>query len=200
STAYHDLLTQKLKNKDSSMDVYFIDVIWPAEFAAAGWALPLDDLFPPSDRKQFLPATIEADTYQDHIHGVPSRIDSGMLYYCKDLLDQYGFDPPQTWEELVHQATTILKGEQNSQPGFGIGKINGLLGVNRKNKRAFWASGKVPKKQRGVNRANQRSQNEGVSACEKGLTGPCAKDVAKDWDTLWRFRWVRAKGECRLRD
>ena len=36
STAYHDLLTQKLKNKDTSMDLFFMDVIWPAEFAAAG--------------------------------------------------------------------------------------------------------------------------------------------------------------------
>ena len=35
----------------------------------------------------------------------------------------------------------------------------------------FWASRKAPKKQRGINRTNQRSQNEGVSACEKGLTG-----------------------------
>jgi len=42
STAYHDLLTQKLKNQDPSMDLFLMDVIWPAEFAAAGWALPLD--------------------------------------------------------------------------------------------------------------------------------------------------------------
>jgi hypothetical protein len=26
------------------------------------------------------------------------------------------------------------------------------------------------------------------------LTGPYAKDVAKDWDTLWRMGWGRAKG------
>ena len=118
STAYHDLLAQKLKNKDASMDLFFMDVIWPAEFAAAGWALPLDDLFLPSDRQHFLPATIEAGTYHNHIYGVPSRIDSGMLYYRTDLLDHYGFDPPDTWEELVLQATTILQGEEQAQPGL----------------------------------------------------------------------------------
>ncbi len=116
STAYHDLLTQKLKNRDISLDVFFMDVIWPAEFASAGWALPLDDYFPPREREKFLPATIDAGLYQQRIYGVPSRIDSGMLYYRKDLLDQYGFSPPTTWNELVRQAHTILEGEQATQP------------------------------------------------------------------------------------
>src|SRR5437016_400370 len=39
STQFHDLLTQKLKNRDTQLDVFFMDVIWPAEFASAGWAL-----------------------------------------------------------------------------------------------------------------------------------------------------------------
>jgi len=71
---------------------------------------------------------------------------------------------------------------------------------NRKNKLAFWASRKVPKKPRGVNRANQQSQNERVSACEKGLTGPCAKDVAKDLDPWWRLGLGKAKEDWRLRE
>ena len=95
STAYHDLLTQKLRNRDVSLDLFFMDVIWPAEFAAAGWALPLDDYFSPDEREKFLPATIASGMYRHHIYGVPSRIDSGMLYYRKDLLEQYGFSPPR---------------------------------------------------------------------------------------------------------
>ncbi|MDA0737853.1 MAG: ABC transporter substrate-binding protein [Nitrospirae bacterium] len=118
STAYHDLLTQKLKNRDRSMDVFFMDVIWPSEFAAAGWALPLDDFFISSERSTFLKATIEAGTYQGHVYGVPSRIDSGMLYYRKDLLAKYGFLPPATWEELVQQAKTIVNGERESHPSL----------------------------------------------------------------------------------
>jgi len=118
STAYHDLLTQKLKNRDRSLDLFFMDVIWPSEFAAAGWALPLDDHFTPSERRKFLRATIEAGTYQGHIYGVPSRIDSGMLYYRKDLLEKYGFSPPLTWDELVRQAKTIVEGERSTQPAL----------------------------------------------------------------------------------
>lgn len=118
STAYHDLLTQKLKNRDRSMDLFLMDVIWPSEFAAAGWALPLDNQFLPSERQKFLSATIEAGTYQGHIYGVPSRIDSGMLYYRKDLLQKYGFVPPETWEELVAQADTIVRGEKDEKPAI----------------------------------------------------------------------------------
>ena len=117
STAYHDLLTQKLRNRDVSLDLFFMDVIWPAEFADAGWALPLDDYFPPNEREKYLPATIASGVYRQRIYGVPSRIDSGMLYYRKDLLEQYGFSPPSTWNELVRQAQTILEGER-TMPTF----------------------------------------------------------------------------------
>ncbi|RMH04551.1 MAG: ABC transporter substrate-binding protein [Nitrospirae bacterium] len=118
STAYHDLLAQKLKNQDRALDVFFMDVIWPAEFAAAGWALPLDTWFSLEARQQFLPATIEAGTYRGHIYGVPSRIDSGMLYYRADLLAKYGFAPPVTWQELVYQAKTIVAGERTEHPAI----------------------------------------------------------------------------------
>lgn len=118
STAYHDLLTQKLKNRDRSMDVFLMDVVWPAEFAAAGWALPLDEQFPFAEQMKFLVGPIQAGTYQGHIYGVPSRIDSGMLYYRADLLDKYGIAPPHTWEELVAQAKAIVEGETDAQPGI----------------------------------------------------------------------------------
>ncbi len=116
STAYHDLLTQKLRNRDDSLDLFFMDVIWPAEFAAAGWARPLDEYFPHGEREKFLPATIASGVYRHHIYGVPSRIDSGMLYYRRDLLEKYGFSPPSTWNELIRQAQTILEGERTVQP------------------------------------------------------------------------------------
>ena len=118
STAYHDLLTQKLKNQDASMDLFLMDVIWPAEFAEAGWALALDEQFPPLEQANFLAGPIQAGTYQGHIYGVPSRIDSGMLYYREDLLEKHGFSPPQTWEELVVQAQAIVEKEKDSYPGL----------------------------------------------------------------------------------
>jgi multiple sugar transport system substrate-binding protein len=111
STAFHDLLTQKLKNRSKDVDVFLMDVIWPPEFAAAGWAMPLDSLFPLSERNAFLSGTILANTYDDKIYGVPFFIDSGMLFYRKDLLDKYGLKPPRTWHEMVDQASRIVREE-----------------------------------------------------------------------------------------
>ena len=114
STAFHDLLTQKLKNQSKDVDVFFMDVIWPPEFAAAGWAMVLDDFFTKEEREAFLPGTILANTYKGKIYGVPLFIDSGLLYYRRDLLDAYGFHPPQTWNELVQQAEKIVAEERKA--------------------------------------------------------------------------------------
>lgn len=116
STQFHDLLTQKLKNMDPGVDVFFMDVVWPAEFASAGWVLALDSFFSEEERKKFLPGAVASNTYKGHIYGLPLFIDTGLLYYRKDLLQKYGFSPPETWQELVSQATFILKQEKHSQP------------------------------------------------------------------------------------
>lgn len=116
STEYHDLLTQKLKNRDTSVDVFFMDVIWPPEFAAAGWALPLNKYFSKEEQTKFLKAPIQANRYGEDIFGVPFWISSGLLYYRKDLLNKYGLKAPETWEEMVGQVKTILMVEGKKNP------------------------------------------------------------------------------------
>ncbi|MDY6836346.1 MAG: ABC transporter substrate-binding protein [Thermodesulfobacteriota bacterium] len=111
STEYHAIVTQRLKNKDASVDVFFMDVIWPPEFASAGWALDLTPRFSKEEQRQFLTAPIAANTYHGKIYGIPSFIDAGLFYYRKDLLKKYGFDPPRSWMEMLTQGDVILKGE-----------------------------------------------------------------------------------------
>ncbi|MDH4232417.1 MAG: ABC transporter substrate-binding protein [Nitrospirota bacterium] len=108
STAFHDLLTQKLKNRSRDVDVFFMDVIWPAEFAAAGWAMPLDDFIAAQEREKFLEGAILANTFENRLYGIPLFVDSGMLYYRKDLLKQYGFKPPVTWQEMADISGKIV--------------------------------------------------------------------------------------------
>jgi multiple sugar transport system substrate-binding protein len=112
STAFHDLLTQKLRNRSDDVDVFLMDVIWPPEFASAGWASPLDDFFPEGERNKFLEGTILANTYNGKIYGVPLFIDSGILYYRKDLLEKYRLPVPRTWRELVMTANRIASEEK----------------------------------------------------------------------------------------
>jgi multiple sugar transport system substrate-binding protein len=118
STAYHDLLTQKLKNRDESVDVFFIDVIWPQEFAAAGWTLPLDEYFSEKEREKFLNGPVLANTYGGSIYGVPFWTSGGLFYFRKDLLTKYGFSPPETWEEMLRQSRTIIEGEKERLPNL----------------------------------------------------------------------------------
>lgn len=113
STQLHDLLTQKLRNRDTRLDVFLMDVVWPAEFASAGWALPLDRYFTATERDKFLKAPMSANQYRGQIFGVPLFIDAALLYYRKDLLDKYNLPPPRTWPELVAQAKTILGREKD---------------------------------------------------------------------------------------
>ena len=113
STQFHDLLTQKLKNGDTRLDVFLMDVIWPAEFASAGWTLPLDRFFSRQQQSSFLDAPMAANRYRGHTFGVPLFIDAGLLYYRKDLLEKYRMTAPRHWPELVDQAKTILAAEQD---------------------------------------------------------------------------------------
>jgi multiple sugar transport system substrate-binding protein len=115
STQLHDLLTQKLKNRDPRLDVFVMDVIWPAEFATAGWALPLDRYFTASEQQRFLAAPIAANRYRGPIFGVPLFIDAGLLYYRKDLLDKYHVAPPRTWVELVDASKKVLAAANDPQ-------------------------------------------------------------------------------------
>jgi multiple sugar transport system substrate-binding protein len=113
STEYHAIVTQRLKNKDTSVDIFFMDVIWPSEFASADWALDLTSRFAMTERQNFLPGTISANTYQEKIYGVPCYLGAGLFYYRKDLLKTYGFSAPITWNEMLAQGRTILKGEKD---------------------------------------------------------------------------------------
>jgi multiple sugar transport system substrate-binding protein len=114
STQLHDLLTQKLRNRDARLDVFVMDVVWPAEFASAGWALPLDRYFTATESDKFLRAPMSANRYRGQFFGVPLFIDAALLYYRKDLLDKYNLPPPRTWPELVEQAKSILGREKDS--------------------------------------------------------------------------------------
>ena len=107
STAVHQLLVQQLARRNGSPDVFTQDVIWIAEFAGAGWALPLDEEFGAEVRKDYFPGVGAACTWGGKLTALPWFIDSGMLYYRKDLLG--GAAVPETWEELVKIAQAAQK-------------------------------------------------------------------------------------------
>jgi len=145
STQLHDLLAQKLKNRDPGLDAFMMDVVWPAEFASANWALPLDRYFTHMARKEFIEAPILAGQYEQQIYGVPLFIDAGLLYFRKDLLQKYSLPAPRTWPELVESAKTIIAGEKDSAlTGYSgqfkqyEGLICNMMELVLSNRGAFW--------------------------------------------------------------
>ncbi len=52
------LLTTMLRARGNSIDVFPMDIIWPPEFGANGWTVPLDDKWPASDRANYLPGPL----------------------------------------------------------------------------------------------------------------------------------------------
>ncbi|MBZ4665864.1 ABC transporter substrate-binding protein [Mahella sp.] len=104
SDQQHNSYVTALSAGDDSVDVYSIDVVWPAEFAAAGWVEPLDDYFPQSEREKYLQGPIQSCTYDGKLYAAPFFTDAGLLYYRKDLMPT----PPETWDELYNIGKQLM--------------------------------------------------------------------------------------------
>ncbi len=101
----HDAYVTYLSARESGIDLYSLDVIWTAEFARAGWIVPLPDSF--IDPALFLDGPIESVTYDGRLHAVPWFTDAGVLYYRRDLLDEAGLGVPETWDEFREVCRTV---------------------------------------------------------------------------------------------
>jgi multiple sugar transport system substrate-binding protein len=112
STEVHQSLVQQLARRNGSPDVFTQDIIWIAEFAAAKWALPLGDYFNADAMKDYFPGVVQACTWQGKLTALPWFIDSGMLYYRKDLLDELGAKAPETWDQLIDSAKKLTSSDK----------------------------------------------------------------------------------------
>jgi multiple sugar transport system substrate-binding protein len=110
-------LNTVLASKDSALDVILIDVIRPAQYAAAQWAEPLDSYLGAEKdavMAKYLPAYREANIVGGKVIALPYFADAQFLYYRKDLLEKHGVQPPKTWDELNAGAQKIMKAEGNA--------------------------------------------------------------------------------------
>ena len=113
-----DKLRTQMQAGGEDLDVILGDVIWTAQLAESGWISDLSDRFTESQRKEFLPGSVEAITYKGKAFGMPWFTDTGLLYYRKDLLQESGFDgPPKTWDELK-QMTLKVREDAGLKYGF----------------------------------------------------------------------------------
>src|SRR5262245_22977445 len=92
----------------SAYDIVYCDVIWIPKFAAAGWLLDLTSRLLPADANDFLPADLEAGTYNGRLYRIPAFTDAGVLYYRTDLVQR----PPETYQDLVTAASRFQSADR----------------------------------------------------------------------------------------
>lgn len=90
---------QRLRAKSSECDVLGMDVIWTAEYAAAGW---LYDLTPvvEAHESEFIPSTVETVEYEDQKWALPFNTNAGFLFYRTNEVPK----APTTWEQVYEEA------------------------------------------------------------------------------------------------
>lgn len=117
STQMHDQYVTIFGGKSSEIDVLNLDVVWPAEFAQAGFLQPLDRFIADSnlDIENYLQGGVDAGYFNGQQWALPRYNNTGLLYYRTDLVDK----APETWEELIEQATA-LKGQGGTKFGYAL--------------------------------------------------------------------------------
>lgn len=80
----HQLYVQWLNARATDPDVLQLDVVWTAEFSAAGWIAPLDRFTPVVD--DFFPNVVAANRWNGTLYALPWFVDVGMLYWRTDLM------------------------------------------------------------------------------------------------------------------
>jgi multiple sugar transport system substrate-binding protein len=129
--AWHDTYVTWFMSEDSKVDIYGVGAYWTAEFAEAGWIVPLGDKVDQDLLNQLNDTYLDAHSYNGKLYGLgPWWGGIGGLYYRKDLLNEYGFDPPETYNDVVEIVETI-KEDRPEMTGWTWPAMNDTVLVNR---------------------------------------------------------------------
>ena len=111
SNQVEDLYTSSFLLGNSPYDVVYMDIVWTPKFAAAGWLRDLSDRLSTEEAQQYLEGDIAGGMYRDKLYRLPFRSDAGMLYYRQDLLEAAGYEPPETFGELIEISQDLQQQE-----------------------------------------------------------------------------------------
>jgi multiple sugar transport system substrate-binding protein len=95
-------LVRRLAAGDSDIDLIGMDVIWTAEFAAAGWILP----WTAKQAREVtgrLAATRDSATWDGRLWAAPFTTNAQLLWYRSDRIAA----PPETWDEMLREAEAL---------------------------------------------------------------------------------------------
>jgi multiple sugar transport system substrate-binding protein len=115
--AQHDAYVTMLNAKSDEIDVMDLDVIWPAEFAQAGYVQPLDVFIQRDgiDLSEYNQGALSAANFNGKQWAMPKFIDAGLLFYRKDIISED--EVPKTWDELI-EAAKKYQGAEGTKFGY----------------------------------------------------------------------------------
>lgn len=114
SYAYENKITTATTSNDLP-DILFVDGPTVSYYAANGTIIPIDDVYTDEDKKDFMPSSIQQNTYDDHLYAIGPTESSVALYYNKDYLDKAGIEYPSdtdikkawTWDQFYENAKKL---------------------------------------------------------------------------------------------
>ena len=86
-------------------DVLFMDEPWVPPLSE--FLQPLNERMKALDLADFVPTTIGAGAFQGTQYAIPVDPNVQILVYRKDLFEQKGLKPPETWDELLATAKVL---------------------------------------------------------------------------------------------
>lgn len=126
-------LARRLAGNDAGIDILGMDVVWTAEFADAGWLVPVpDDLSGPITRQSLAGPlqTAQWKTSGDsakRLYAIPTWTNTQLLWFRPDILKQYlgRTTPPATWDQLLSDNATILRAWKGPGPAPSYIEVQG---------------------------------------------------------------------------
>ncbi|TWS18207.1 extracellular solute-binding protein [Tsukamurella asaccharolytica] len=103
-------IARRANGNDRTMDIVTLDVNWTAEFAEAGWILPVPESISEGAAKTVLAGPLKTAMWQDRQYAAPAWTNTQLLWYRKDALEKVlgrkiGNQPPRlTWDQVVEYA------------------------------------------------------------------------------------------------
>lgn len=92
---------------DEGPDVFMVSPGDFTKYAESNILADLNSYFPEGAKEDFLPASIEAVTYDDKVLALPYELELLGLYYNKKMLADAGVEVPKTWDELKAAAEKL---------------------------------------------------------------------------------------------
>lgn len=126
--AHDNLLTAVASGEGP--DVLQLGTTWVAEFAGAGAFLDLSEYEDDHDfinNDDFFEGALDTTEYDDATYGVPWYVDTRVLFYRTDILEDHGFsEAPQDWDEML-EASRELADRGDGMYGFDIDQEDQLV-------------------------------------------------------------------------